>query len=177
MPLTRPQPVPPLPIISRRLEDRHGNDLGELAQRFQFFRQHSMPCSGNDWTMKATTEAVPCREEACAVCAAKDWLENRTEMYLFQEASGTTTWAKQVYAIDDGSDGERYESCDRARDKGGSRHEHRHAEQCRSDFDEFSVGALLWRGIIGLRLRSKVDQVLRGGVGEGGGSSLPNLWV
>ena len=76
-----------------------------MAQRFQFFRQHSVLCSGNDWTMKATTEAVPWREEACAVCAVKDWLENRAEVYLFQEASGTTTWAKQFYAIDDGGDG------------------------------------------------------------------------
>ena len=38
--------------------------------------------------------AVPRREEACAVCACKDWVNNRYEVYLFKEATGTTTWAR-----------------------------------------------------------------------------------
>ena len=47
--------------------------------------------------MKATQEAMLRREEACAVCAVKDWLENRFEVYLFAEATSTTTWMKQYY--------------------------------------------------------------------------------
>ena len=38
---------------------------------------------------------MPRREEACAVCACKDWLSNRYEVYLFKEATGVTTWAPQ----------------------------------------------------------------------------------
>ena len=66
-------------------------------QSFQFFRLHSVPSSCNDWTMKATQKAELRREEACAVCAVKDWLENRYEVYLFAEATSTTTWMKHFY--------------------------------------------------------------------------------
>ena len=48
-----------------------------MVQSFQFFRLHSVPSSFNDWTTKATQQAELRREEACAVCAVKDWLENR----------------------------------------------------------------------------------------------------
>ena len=69
-----------------------------MAQGFQFFRKHSVPYSFNDWTTKAMKEARPRQEQACAVCAVKDWLENRAEVNLFQEATGTATWKKQFYA-------------------------------------------------------------------------------
>ena len=46
---------------------------------------------------KATQKAELRREEACAVCAVKDWLENRYEVYLFAEATSTTTWKKHFY--------------------------------------------------------------------------------
>ena len=42
---------------------------------------------------KTHERAKPRREEACAVCACKDWLNNRYEVYLFKEATGHTTWA------------------------------------------------------------------------------------
>jgi hypothetical protein len=71
-----------------------------MIQGFQYFKQYSVPNSCNDWTKKAHTEAQPRREEACAVCAVKGWLENRMEVYLFKEACGTTTWARQFYARD-----------------------------------------------------------------------------
>ena len=69
-----------------------------MVQNFQFFRLHSVPSSVNDWTHKAALNAKPRREEACAVCAVKDWLENRYQVFLFTEATGTTTWAKFFFA-------------------------------------------------------------------------------
>ena len=69
-----------------------------MVQSFQFFRLHSVPSSINDWTHKAALNAKPRREEACAVCAVKDWLENRYPVFLFSEATGTTTWAKFFFA-------------------------------------------------------------------------------
>ena len=69
-----------------------------MVQNFQFFRLHSVPSSINEWTHKATLNAQPRREEACAVCAVKDWLENRYQVFLFAEATGTTTWAKFFFA-------------------------------------------------------------------------------
>ncbi len=50
--------------------------------------------------MKATQQATLRREEACAVCAVKDWLENRYPVYLFKEATGTTTWYKHFYVLE-----------------------------------------------------------------------------
>ena len=45
--------------------------------------------------MSKTHERIePRREEACAVCACKDWLNNRYEVYLFKEATGVTTWSR-----------------------------------------------------------------------------------
>ena len=95
--------VPLLPWVKRN-----------MVQGYQFFRLHSVPSSVNDWTMKATTKAVHRREEACAICAMKDWLENRHEVYLFQEGTQTTTWRRHFYAsgdeepddVDDGEDEE-----------------------------------------------------------------------
>ena len=73
-----------------------------MVQSFQFFRLHSVASSCNDWTSKASSgSAQPRREEACAVCAVKDWLENRFEVHLFQESTGTTTWAKLFFATGD----------------------------------------------------------------------------
>ena len=66
-------------------------------QSFQFFWLHSVPSSFNDWTMKATKKAEHRREEACAVCAVKDWLENRHEVHLFKEGARLTTWLEQFY--------------------------------------------------------------------------------
>ena len=68
-----------------------------MAQSFQFFRLHSVPGSVNDWTMKATKEAVARREEACVVCAVKDWLENRYKVCLFKQSSATSTWGRYFY--------------------------------------------------------------------------------
>ena len=70
-----------------------------MAQSFQFFRKYSVPNSFNDWTAKAhdSTKVQPRQEKACAVCAAKDWLEDRAEVYLFRRATGTTTWKKEVF--------------------------------------------------------------------------------
>ena len=65
-----------------------------MVQAFQFFRLHSVPSSFNDYMLKAKRKAVPRREEACAVCAVRDWLENRYPVRLFTAASGTTTWKK-----------------------------------------------------------------------------------
>ena len=58
-----------------------------------------MPSSCNDYTLKATKEAVPRREEACAVCAVRGWLEIRFPVRLFSAASGTTTWKKFFFAV------------------------------------------------------------------------------
>jgi hypothetical protein len=75
-----------------------------MVQSFQFFRLHSVPSSCNDWTFKATETAKPRREEACAVCAVKDWLENRYPVRLFDASTSTTTWNKFFFAIDGGVD-------------------------------------------------------------------------
>ena len=69
----------------------HGSN-GAWCKVSIFLRLHSVPSSFNDWTMKATQHAELRREEACAVCAVKDWLENRYRVYLFQESTNTTTW-------------------------------------------------------------------------------------
>ena len=71
--------------------------------------------------MKAHKEYEPRREEACAVCAVKDWLENRHQVYLFQEATGATTWRHRYFhAADDeemdaDEDGEGHRACDNAK--------------------------------------------------------------
>ena len=74
-----------------------------MVQSFQFFRLHSVPSSLNDWTSKAHVpgSAQPRREEACVVCAVKDWLENRYPVTLFQTSTGTTSWAKFFFATGD----------------------------------------------------------------------------
>ena len=48
---------------------------------------------------EATTKAVPRREEDCAVCAVRDWLENRYPVRLVSAASGTTTWKNLGFAL------------------------------------------------------------------------------
>ena len=76
-----------------------------MVQSFQFFRLHSVPSSCNDWTHKAMHNAKLRREEACAVVAGKDWLEARSEVRLFTESTGTTTWAKFFFARDEDDSG------------------------------------------------------------------------
>ena len=53
-----------------------------MAQGLRFFRKHSVPNSVNDWTSKATTQARPREEQACALCAVEDRLGNRAVVYL-----------------------------------------------------------------------------------------------
>ena len=67
-----------------------------MVQSFQFFRQNSVPCSFNDWTAKATKEAQPRQEQACARSRIAWQTERR---YTFsRELTGTTTWRKQLYS-------------------------------------------------------------------------------
>ena len=63
----------------------------QMAQNYQTFRFYCVPGSVNEWTSKAHGSLEPRREEACAVCARKDWLNNRFKVYLFQEVFGQTT--------------------------------------------------------------------------------------
>ena len=82
-----------------------------------------MPNSANDWTTKATKEARPRQGQDCAVCAVKDWSGNRAEVYLFQEATGTTTWKKSFYAACGDADDEReYEDDGKQPEASGRRH-------------------------------------------------------
>ena len=76
-----------------------------MVQSFQFFRMFSVPGSRNEWTTKAHERAEPRREEACVICAVKDWLENRHEVYLFKEATNTTTWSKHFYYAEEAGGG------------------------------------------------------------------------
>ena len=64
---------------------------------FSILRRDSVPCSVNDYTHKTLAEYVPRCEKTCAVCAVKDWIENRAEVYLFAEATSKTTLAKYFY--------------------------------------------------------------------------------
>ena len=59
-----------------------------------------MEASFSDWTDKAMKKHKPRQELACAVCAVKDWRENRYRVKLFGEAIGTTTWAKFFYGTE-----------------------------------------------------------------------------
>ena len=54
----------------------------QLAQSFQFFRFFCAPGTPNEWMSKTHESAVSRREEACAVCACKDWVKNRYEVYF-----------------------------------------------------------------------------------------------
>ena len=82
-----------------------------MVQSFQFFRLHSVPSSFNDYTLKATAQAVRRREEACAVCAVRDWLENRYPVRLFTTASRTTTWKKFFYGVADAANEDGEDEC------------------------------------------------------------------
>ena len=57
-----------------------------MLQNFSFFQTHSLPCAGqNDWTRTVSPGgAVQRREEACAVCAVKAWVEHRYQVYMFR---------------------------------------------------------------------------------------------
>ena len=96
-----------------------------MAQSFQFFRIHSVPSSCNDWTARAAEKAELRREEACAVCAVKDWLEQRHAVYLFQEGTCTTTWQRAFYAAED--QGASDEESDAGAAEGGG-HQESHKE-------------------------------------------------
>ena len=52
-----------------------------------FFHRFSIPNGINDYC-KNIDKAVPRRMEACAICAVKDWIENRQEIYLFAKPTG-----------------------------------------------------------------------------------------
>ena len=71
------------------------------VQGFTFFKINSVASSCNDYTMKATKEAVPRREEACAICARRNWLEKRHQVFLFEEGTRTTTWKQHTYPSGD----------------------------------------------------------------------------
>ena len=63
-----------------------------MVQNFSFFQNFSVPSSGtNEWTRRALTDAVPRVQNACAVCARMEYLEHLFEVYLFAEATGTTS--------------------------------------------------------------------------------------
>ena len=78
-------------------EEIHPALKRSIVQGVHFFHVHSVPGSCNEWSHRAVTEAEPRREEACAVCAVKDWLENRFAVYLFRPHASTTTWHKRLY--------------------------------------------------------------------------------
>ena len=90
------------------------------AQAFQFFRKHSVPSSWNEYTAKSHESAQPRREEACAVCAVKDWLENRYAVYLFQDGTNTTSWSRFFYGTHDEEKHELEEDGDDTRNDSGA---------------------------------------------------------
>ena len=61
-----------------------------MVASFSFFETHSVPQSPNDWMQRTFAEAVPRREEACAICARLDYIGNRFEAFLFAEPDGTS---------------------------------------------------------------------------------------
>ena len=67
-----------------------------MLANFSFFQCYSIPESGGiEWTEKKSIQsAVPRQEVGCAICARKDWLENRYRVYLWREPDGAITDAK-----------------------------------------------------------------------------------
>ena len=55
------------------------------------FRQTSIPASGVNDYCRNVDKAVPRRMEACAICAVKDWIEQRVQIYLFAKPNGRTS--------------------------------------------------------------------------------------
>ena len=47
-----------------------------------FFHRSSVPCANVNDYCKSVNKAVPRRMEACAICAMKDWIERRTQLYI-----------------------------------------------------------------------------------------------
>jgi len=76
---------PLLPWVKRSMLHSHA-----------FFSRYSVPCCLNDWSRRVSA-AQPRRQQACAICAIRDWLERRVEMYLFTAADGTTTKTNVFY--------------------------------------------------------------------------------
>ena len=65
----------------------------QMIASHAFFARYSVPGSPtNDWTDRAAEAAVPRRQEACVVCAVKDWVEKRFPVYLFAEPTSSATW-------------------------------------------------------------------------------------
>ena len=55
------------------------------------------------------------REEACAVCAVKGWLDNRHDVFLFKGGVTTTTWRDHCYGSAENPREEENEEDDGAR--------------------------------------------------------------
>ena len=53
--------------------------------------------SFNDWTKRTLDDYVPRCEKACAICARKDWIENRARVFLWDEATGSTSSSRFFY--------------------------------------------------------------------------------
>ena len=69
----------------------------QMIASHAFFARYSVPGSRtNDWTDRAAEAAVPRRQEACVVCAVKDWVEKRLPVYLFVEPTSSATWTEYL---------------------------------------------------------------------------------
>ena len=53
--------------------------------------------SCNDWTKRTLDDYVPRCEKACAICARKDWIENRARVFLWDEATGSKSRSRFFY--------------------------------------------------------------------------------
>ena len=62
-----------------------------MLQSFSYFQQFCVPGKAPDWVDDVYSKAIPRREVACCVCAVKDWIDNRFECFLFQEATQAVT--------------------------------------------------------------------------------------
>ena len=52
------------------------------------FHRLSIPGAGVNDHCRSIDKAVPRRMEACAICAVKEWIEKRTQIYLFAKPDG-----------------------------------------------------------------------------------------
>ena len=68
-----------------------------MIQSYRFFSCYSVPSSQNDWTSKTMATYRPRGERACAVCAVKDWIENRFQIFLFAEPDGEIPYGQFWY--------------------------------------------------------------------------------
>ena len=70
-----------------------------MLQSHAFFQRYSVPGSCNDWTRKTHEQYQPRGGRACAVCAAKDWIENRYNVFLFATPDGDTSRKAIFYSL------------------------------------------------------------------------------